>query len=111
MKTDVPQPDQTRALDTILAKIATQASTGEGLTPSPSEWVKALPHMDGVACEWSMEDTLFRSYMWHEDGDYYARQLGPGLEDREDVPLDRHAAAALLEGIMHKPVDRSEVPE
>ncbi len=95
-----------------LSKIVKQATTGTAVTPSPDEWVVALPQLDEVACRWSMEDMLSPSYLWFEDGDYYATGLGPGLEDREGRPLDRLEAEALLEGgLSHKPVSMSEVPE
>lgn len=94
----------------IVSEIAEQAATGTVLTPLPEEWVLALPELDGVACEWSMEHQLQSAYMWYEDGAYYATNLGPGLEDREDQPLDRFEAESLLEGIGHKPVNLSEVP-
>lgn len=93
-----------------MAEISKQATTGTALTPLPEEWVRALPDLDGVACEWTMEDTLQPSYLWWEDGDYYATNLPSGLEDREDTPLGVNEAAALLEGgISHKPVDLEEV--
>ena len=94
-----------------LSKIVEQVATGSAVTPSPDEWVLALPQLDDVACRWSMEDMLSPSYLWFEDGDYYATGLGPGLEDREGRPLDRIEAASLLEGgLSHKPVPKSEVP-
>ena len=99
-----------KAIERILAEISKQASTGTPVTPLPEEWVRALPRLEGVACEWTMEDTLMSSYLWFEDGDYYAANLPSGLENREDTPLNVHAAAALLEGgISHKPVDLEEV--
>lgn len=98
------------SLQSTLKRIAEQATTGTAISPSPEGWVRALPHLHGVACEWCMDDMLFDSYLWWEDGDYYATNLGPGLEHREHVPLDRFGAAALLEGTLHKPVTIEEVP-
>lgn len=99
----------TRSMDRIIAEITKQATTGTAITPTPEEWAKALPKLDGVACEWIMMDSLSRSHLWWEDGDFYATGLGPGLEESEDRPLNRYEAAALLEGTMHEPVDLEEV--
>jgi len=101
---------QTTPIDDILGEIAEQAATGTALTPLPEEWARALPELDDVACQWTLKNTLQSSYMWFEDGDYYATNLPSGLEDREDTPLDRYQAEALLEGVSHEPVDISEVP-
>lgn len=99
-----------RPLDRIVSEIAEQATTGTPITPTAGEWVRALPELGDVACEWTMMDSLTSSYVWFEDGYYHATELGPGLEDREGRPLTRHEAAALLEGgVSHKPVDMSEV--
>jgi len=93
-----------------IAQITEQATTGTPITPGPDGWVDALPQLDDVACEWQMEDSLLDSHLWWEDGDYYAANLPSGLEDREETPLSRNEAAALLEGgVMHKPIGMSEV--
>jgi len=107
---EIEWPDP-RPTDVIVSKIAEQAATDTAITPAPNEWVRALPELDGVACEWTMEDSLDSSYVWFDDGDYYAAELPPGLEDREERALDRYEAAALLDGgVFHSPVDVSEVP-
>lgn len=110
MEEEVEWPDA-RPTDVIVSKIAEQAATDSPITPAPNEWVRALPELDDVACEWTMMGSIKPSYLWYDDGDYYAAELVPGLEDREARPLNRHEAAALLEnGISHSPVDVSEVP-
>jgi len=95
----------------ILSEIAEQAATDTTLSPTPDEWLVALPELDELACEWQMEDSIKDSYLWYDDGDYYAANLPPGLEEKEGRPLDRHEAGALLDGVMHKPVDMTEVPQ
>ena len=98
-------------LERALSKISEQATTGTPITPGPDAWVKALPELDDVACEWMMEDSLLESYLWADDGHYYAANLPSGLEDLEGRPLGPVEAASLLEsGLSHKPVDRNEVP-
>ncbi len=107
---EIEWPDP-RPTDVIVSKIAEQAATDTAITPAPNEWVRALPELDGVACEWTMEDSLTSSYVWFEDDSYYAAELPPGLDDREERALDRYEAAALLDGgVFHSPVDVSEVP-
>lgn len=97
-------------VERIVGEIAEQATTGTSLTPLPEEWVVALPQLDGVACKWMMMDSLDPAYLWWDGGDYYATELGPGLEEMEGRPLDRFEAEALLDGLSHEPVDMSEVP-
>lgn len=100
-----------RPLDEIIAKISEQAATGTHVTPRPDGWVRGLPELGDVACEWMMMGSIKSSYLWFEDGNYYAAQLPSGLEEKEGRPLNRYDAAALLEnGVSHKPVDLSEVP-
>jgi len=102
--------DATEDTNYAIAQITKQATTGTPVTPGPDGWVDALPQLDDVACEWQMKDSLLNSHLWFEDGDYYATNLPSGLEDREDTPLSRNEAVALLEGgLSHSPVDLSEV--
>jgi len=103
------EPTTRRDNADVLAEIAEQAITGSALTPAAEEWYYALPQIN-AACEWQCKDSLMTSYMWNEDGDYYASNLPSGLEDREGVPLSRTEAIALLEGgISHKPVPLEDV--
>lgn len=103
------EPEETQH---ALEMIAKQATTGTALTPTPGGWVRALPHLDGVACAFQPEDSLTTAHVWYDDGDYWASGLPPGLEDREGEPLSEHAAAALLEGgVMHEPVDVEEIDD
>jgi hypothetical protein len=99
----------TRDVGRILSEITQQAATDTALSPTPDEWVVALPELDHVACQWQMKDSIRDSYLWYDDGDYYAANLPSGLEDKEGRPLNRHEAAALLDGVMHEPVDMTEV--
>lgn len=104
--------EETTVKERALVQIAEQAATGTPITPSAEGWVEALPELDDIACEWTMEDSLLSSYLWWEDGAYYATDLPSGLEHREDVPLEETEALALLQsGLLHQPVEISEVEE
>ena len=92
-----------------IAQITKQATTGTPISPDPDGWVDALPHLDGVACQFQPDATLQWSYLWFDDG-YRAANLPSGLQDCEDRELDRHAAAALLDaGCRYRPVALNDV--
>lgn len=95
----------TRAVE----KIAEAAMKDMAALLSAEGWLVGLRELPEVACEFYMEDMLTESYLWWDGEAYRATGLGLGLEDRENRPLSRHEAAALIDAPLRKPIHISEV--